>query len=82
MYAIRSYYEAVFDAPWVAGVGLLVTGAFLASTRFTQASATSLEPGWRQALWIGMAQALAITPGVSRSGTTLAVALACSYNFV
>jgi undecaprenyl-diphosphatase len=73
----RETVEQIFDAPWVAGVGLLITGTFLATTRFTQAGAHALEPGWAQALWIGCAQALAIGPGVSRSGTTLAVALAC-----
>jgi len=68
--------EAIFDAPWTAGAGLLVTGAFLFTTRATQASAHAVEPGWAAALCIGCAQALAIAPGISRSGTTLAVSLA------
>jgi undecaprenyl-diphosphatase len=68
--------EAIFAAPWVAGAGLLVTGAFLITTRSTQGRAQGREPGFAQALWIGCAQALAILPGVSRSGSTIAVALA------
>jgi len=34
------------------------------------------EPGWTAALWIGCAQAIAILPGISRSGSTVAAALA------
>jgi undecaprenyl-diphosphatase len=68
--------EAIFAAPWVAGVGLLVTGVFLSTTRATQHKAQGREPGFAQALWIGCAQALAILPGVSRSGSTIAMALA------
>jgi undecaprenyl-diphosphatase len=72
----KDFVEAIFDAPWTAGAGLLVTGAFLITTRSTQATARGLAPGYAQAFWIGCAQALAIAPGISRSGTTLAVALA------
>jgi undecaprenyl-diphosphatase len=72
----RDFVVSIFDAPWVAGAGLLVTGAFLITTRGTQPRAHALEPGWWPALWIGCAQALAIAPGISRSGTTLAVLLA------
>jgi undecaprenyl-diphosphatase len=68
--------EAMFAAPWVAGAGLLVTGSFLLTTRATQGEAHGSEPGIAQALWIGCAQALAIAPGISRSGSTIAIALA------
>ena len=72
----KDFVESIFRAPWVAGVGLFVTGAFLITTRATQKSARGSEPSWTQALWIGCAQALAIAPGISRSGSTIAVALA------
>jgi len=35
----------------------------------------ALAVGWRQALWVGIAQACAILPGVSRSGATIAAGL-------
>jgi undecaprenyl-diphosphatase len=72
----RDFVEAVFAAPWTAGAGLLVTGTFLVTTKATQLRAHAREPGWGAALCIGCAQALAIAPGISRSGTTLAVAMA------
>ncbi|MBD3646872.1 MAG: undecaprenyl-diphosphate phosphatase, partial [Pseudomonadales bacterium] len=36
----------------------------------------AMEPSWRDALLIGCAQAFAILPGITRSGTTVATALA------
>ena len=35
---------------------------------------------WQAVLWIGMAQALALIPGVSRSGITITAALALGFN--
>lgn len=72
---LESWVEAVFDRPWVAGVALLATGAFLLTTRRTAATAQGGEPSWAQALLIGCAQAAAIVPGISRSGATVAAAL-------
>jgi undecaprenyl-diphosphatase len=74
--ALGDFFEAQFDSPRVAGVCLLVTGCILWTTRRTLPRATAPEPGWSAALWIGCAQVVAILPGVSRSGTTVAAALA------
>jgi undecaprenyl-diphosphatase len=63
-------------SPRVAGLGFLLTGALLWTTRRTLGAAHGGEPGWAAAWWIGCAQALAILPGVSRSGSTVAAALA------
>jgi undecaprenyl-diphosphatase len=73
---LKDHVEEAFHTPWLAGAGLLLTGAFLITTKRTQASAAASAPSYLQALAIGCAQALAILPGVSRSGSTIALALA------
>lgn len=70
------FLESLFDRPLVVGVALLTTGAILWSTRSTLPGAHAGTPTWSNALWIGCAQAFAIVPGISRSGSTVAMALA------
>jgi len=72
----KDFFESLFGAPWVAGVGLLFTGAALWTTRTTLAGASGAQPTWLQAFLIGCAQVVAIVPGISRSGSTVAAALA------
>ncbi|MEM7409258.1 MAG: undecaprenyl-diphosphate phosphatase [Myxococcota bacterium] len=69
------FLEALFDRPAVAGIALLVTGGILWTTRWTLPRAEHPEPGWLSAWWIGCAQAFAIVPGISRSGSTVAMSL-------
>ena len=70
------FFEAQFDSPRVAGWFLLATGGILWTTRRTAPAADRPEPSWAAALLIGCAQALAIFPGISRSGATVSAALA------
>ncbi len=72
----RSILEQVLSSPAVTACGFLITGAVLWTTRTTLAKADQTEPSWTAALLIGVAQAAAILPGVSRSGATVATALA------
>ena len=67
--------EALFETPVAPGIALLVTGAFLWSSRGPIASAKGSLPGWGAALLIGVAQAFALVPGISRSGATVVAAL-------
>lgn len=67
--------EGLFDDPRVTGVALLVTGTFLWTTRAAAARGLDRDPTVWIALAIGLAQALAITPGISRSGATVTMAL-------
>jgi undecaprenyl-diphosphatase len=73
---LKARVEATYATPWLAGAGLLLTGTFLITTKRTQAQAAAPAPSFGQALAIGCAQALAILPGVSRSGSTIALSLA------
>lgn len=59
----------------VASWCLLVTGALLWTTRATLGRGQLMEPTWRGAFIIGCAQAFALLPGISRSGTTIVAAL-------
>lgn len=67
--------EALFDMPATPGVALIVTGGFLWTSRSAIARAVNEQPGWGAALLIGMAQACALVPGISRAGATVVAAL-------
>ena len=76
--------EAVFQRPEMAAAGLLVTAALLVAgelgRRRALARSVTLPPAeriptWGDVAWIGMVQAIALWPGVSRSGSTIAVGL-------
>lgn len=69
-------FEALFTDPrWAAGF-LLVTAALLvAGERLLSGRKSLAEMGWSDALTIGVAQVLALLPGVSRSGTTIVAGL-------
>jgi undecaprenyl-diphosphatase len=67
--------EGLFDNAWAPGVALLVTGSFLWSSRGVAARARAERPTWLAALLIGLAQAVALVPGISRSGATVVAAL-------
>lgn len=72
----RDFLVSLYDDPLAVGMALLVTGAMLITTRRTLVGAHDPEPGFGAAFWIGCAQALAIMPGISRSGATVCAALA------
>jgi undecaprenyl-diphosphatase len=63
-----------FDSLWAAGIGFLVTGCALWSTR-RLVGGTRDRPTVPAAFVIGVAQALAILPGISRSGMTVSSGL-------
>lgn len=73
---VGDFLEAQFEAPPMVGVYLMITGLVLMTTRWTLPGAQSTEITWKAALLIGCAQACAILPGISRSGSTVAAALA------
>jgi len=72
---LKDLVEGLFEAPVVAGVALLVTGTFLWTAKPALARNPRSAPGWKAALVMGLAQALAIIPGISRSGSTVVAGL-------
>ncbi len=69
------FFESLFDRPWIAGAGLLVSGCVVWTARRALARGSGGAPGAATALVMGLAQAAAIVPGISRSGTTVVAAL-------
>jgi undecaprenyl-diphosphatase len=69
---IKDQVEAAFASPLMTGVFLLVTaGLLLLAERTGKRTRTLDVMTWKDALWIGAAQAAAIFPGISRSGATI-----------
>ena len=71
----REPVEALFERPPVVGVAFLVTGVLLWTTREALRREPDGSPGVRIALVMGVAQALALVPGISRSGPTVVAGL-------
>lgn len=67
--------EALFESPAATGLALLVTGLVLWTSRWALPRAQGTVPGWGAAALIGLAQAFAIIPGISRAGSTVVAAL-------
>lgn len=68
--------EASANYLWIVALGFLVTGvANVLSQRFIKRENTSTWPTLPQTVLIGIAQATALMPGISRSGTTVAMGL-------
>ncbi len=70
--------EATFDSPSLSAAFLVATGIYLLMTRMRPVRGSL---GWQSALIIGVAQAIAILPGCSRSGWTIATGLLLGVGF-
>ena len=66
--------EAAFASPKMVGAALVFTGLVLTATKFLPKGTKDVS--FARAILMGVAQAVAILPGVSRSGMTLAAARA------
>ena len=76
----KDYVESIFGSGLpVVGFALLVTAVllFLSETLSARRGSDGGKVGWKSALWMGLAQAVAVIPGLSRSGSTIAVGLLC-----
>lgn len=73
----KDYVEALGGSTLFIGCALLVTGLLLfASDRFSRGQKTEKTMTVADALVVGCAQALAVVPGLSRSGTTISAGVA------
>jgi len=77
-YLLKSAVEALFKTPLLeASIRLLITAVVLALAEWLGKRNRSLEKmTWLDALIVGIAQVIAVFPGASRSGTTIAAGMA------
>jgi undecaprenyl-diphosphatase len=75
-YLFQDFFKTLFGTPVAAAGFLLVTGLILSlSERLGRQTHEAEEMSWLDALLVGLAQAAAIAPGISRSGMTIAAGL-------
>ena len=82
---LQDYIESVFNMPMFTGGFLCVTGIFLITGELlaSRLKGTIIPYGswrWREWILVGLAQSLALLPGISRSGSTISTALALGWN--
>lgn len=78
---LDDFFEGFFSGSYLAvSVFLLITGVILfVSERIAQKARTLEKMTWLDAALIGVAQAVAILPGISRSGATIATGLGLGF---
>ena len=73
--------DQLFGSVWIVGIMLIITGTLLWLTRRFRIKGRPLKGTTiKDALIIGLVQGLAIMPGISRSGSTISVALFMGIN--
>lgn len=78
---LEDYFEETFSEPALVAAMLLVTAALLTISEQLTASQKDLDSmTWIDAILIGFAQAVAIVPGISRSGSTISAGLSRNIN--
>ncbi len=71
--AAKDLVESAFASPRATGIFLLCTALLLViAERVGHRNRSMEEMTWGDALWIGCSQVLALLPGISRSGSTIA----------
>lgn len=78
---IKPAVERAFNSPVAAALFLLLTALLLITAeRLGYPQKTLVDLNWKDALWIGFSQVLALFPGVSRSGATITGGMLRGYN--
>ncbi|MFA5348416.1 MAG: undecaprenyl-diphosphate phosphatase [Methanoregula sp.] len=69
----RIFFKSLFSQPFIVSLLLIVTGVFLFIASRKKDTTGEVSP--LSALLIGIAQGIAVAPGISRSGSTIGTAL-------
>jgi len=77
---LQTRIEVLFSSLQLVGVSLALTSLLLFSTKFAGRGKIELRSlNWSKALIVGFLQALAVLPGISRSGATITAGLWCQF---
>lgn len=72
----ENFFETAVRNPWIVVTNLVLVGVlFIVGEAFGRQSRTSDKLSFREAVGIGLAQATALVPGISRSGATITLGL-------
>jgi undecaprenyl-diphosphatase len=76
-YTFSSYFETLFNKPIITSFMLMITGALLwfGNNKKSSGNKNISKITYKDAIIIGLAQAIAIFPGISRSGLTVIAGL-------
>src|ERR671916_201738 len=75
-YFLEDFFETAVRSPWVVVFNLVLVGVlFIVGEAVGRRTRTASKLTFREAVGIGLAQAAALVPGVSRSGATITLGL-------
>lgn len=75
-YLLEDFFETAVRSPWVVVFCLVLVGVlFIIGEAVGRRTRQASKLTFREAIWIGLAQAAALVPGVSRSGATITLGL-------
>lgn len=77
---LEKIIEGKLSRPEIVVVGLVAGSAAMAWADGQSGTRSRADADWRDGLWLGVAQALALVPGVSRSGSTIVAARARGFD--
>lgn len=72
---LKDKIEEFLQTTKIIGISFLITSIFLFLVRNIKGTKESKDLTWKDALFIGLVQVIALLPGISRSGSTLIAAL-------
>ena len=71
----NSKIELFFNSLWLVGIAWVIFGSWLLLTSKLTKGKKTRSMTWKDSLFIGIFQALALLPGISRSGSTISAGL-------
>ncbi len=75
-YLLKQKFEELFSKPLIVGLLLVGTAAFLViGEQIGKRQKSAEQLSFLNTIWIGLSQAAAIAPGISRSGATMSMGL-------